>query len=635
MALIFKKLPCFIFTVFVFLSSHCATPRKNVEHNVHNSIEPINPGNIKMAGYLGEKIDLCIRNRIAAQDEDDLVEPFRHRTETRLWQSEFWGKWFLSAADAWLYTGDPVLKQKLDNAVAGLLDTQSNDGYIGNYAPEARLQHWDIWGRKYCMLGLLAYYDITGDARVLKSLRAQADFLLSEVGPGKADIVKTGNYRGMASSSVLEPMMLLYNRTGEQRYLDFAEYIVAQWETADGPRLISKAMADVPVAERFPKPESWWSWENGGKAYEMMSCYDGLLELYKVTGNPEYLLAVRKTVYNIIETEINIIGSGSSIECWYGGAARQTRPARHMNETCVTQTWMKLLFKLYQLTGDSRLMDQFEISMYNALLGAMRPDGSSFAKYSPLVGVRHLGELQCGMDLNCCTANGPRGILHIPRLAVMQDSAGPVVNLYGDMQASCELSSGNTVNLTLNSDYPLSGLINIQIKLDKEERFTIKLRKPHWSEKAQVYINEKELSFTELNGYIIIERSWKSGDDIRLQLDMDVIIHRDTQNDPAYIALTRGPVILARDQRLDDIDVDELARPVMNENGPLVLQRLAVDSPFLMVFAAPFVTGDYHEGEYGKPKDLLLCDYASAGGTWDDQSRFRVWLPQVIDPSKK
>ncbi|MBN2414128.1 glycoside hydrolase family 127 protein [candidate division KSB1 bacterium] len=619
----------------VFSFFHCATPRKNVEHKIHNTVESIGPGNIRISGYLGEKIDLCIRNRIAAQDEDDLVEPFRHRKETRFWQSEFWGKWFLSAADARLYTGEAALKQKLDNAVAGLLDTQSENGYIGNYAPEAHLQQWDIWGRKYCMLGLLAYYDITKDNNVLKSLKRQADFLLSEVGPGKADIIKTGNYRGMASCSVLEPMVLLYNRTGEQRYLDFARYIVAQWETADGPQLISKALAGVPVALRFPKPDSWWSWENGGKAYEMMSCYDGLLELYKVTRNPEYLQAVRKTVNNIIETEINIIGSGSSIECWYGGKARQTRPAKHMNETCVTQTWMKLLYKLYQLTGDSQLMDQFEITMYNALIGAMRPDGSSFAKYSPLVGVRHLGELQCGMDLNCCTANGPRGMLHIPFVAIMKDSAGPVINLYGDMEARCELPSGNIIHLTQSSYYPQSGLINIQISPERKESFTIKLRKPAWCESARVDINGMEQPGVIENGYIIIDRTWKAGDVVRLQLDMTVKIHSHPLNDPEYIALTRGPVVLARENRLDDVDVDETAKPVTQKNGLFIVRRRAVESPFWMVFAAPFITGDYHEGEFGKPKDLLLCDYASAGGTWDNRSRFRVWLPQALDPSAK
>ncbi len=56
---------------------------------------PANPSEIKMKGFIGEKIDFCINERNKKQDYDYLVEPFRHRKETRLWQSEFWGKWML------------------------------------------------------------------------------------------------------------------------------------------------------------------------------------------------------------------------------------------------------------------------------------------------------------------------------------------------------------------------------------------------------------------------------------------------------------------------------------------------------------------------------------------------------------
>ena len=67
-----------------------------------------------------------------------------------------------------------------------------------------------------------------------------ADHLLTQVGPGKTDIVKPVIFSGMPSSSILEPMVYLYRKTGDKRYLDFAKYIVEQWETPDGPKLISK-----------------------------------------------------------------------------------------------------------------------------------------------------------------------------------------------------------------------------------------------------------------------------------------------------------------------------------------------------------------------------------------------------------
>jgi len=63
---------------------------------------PLN--DVRLGGRLGRAIDLCIRNRVMAQDGEHLVEPFRRRAETNCWSSEFWGKWFTSAVSAQRYT---------------------------------------------------------------------------------------------------------------------------------------------------------------------------------------------------------------------------------------------------------------------------------------------------------------------------------------------------------------------------------------------------------------------------------------------------------------------------------------------------------------------------------------------------
>lgn len=120
-------------------------------------------------GFVGERLAASYKNRILAQDVNRLVEPFRNRTETGCWQSEFWGKWFTSAVLAYRYRPEPKLKNILDRAVSELIATQTPEGYIGNYAEASRLEQWDIWGRKYCMLGLLDYYDLTKDNKSLKA----------------------------------------------------------------------------------------------------------------------------------------------------------------------------------------------------------------------------------------------------------------------------------------------------------------------------------------------------------------------------------------------------------------------------------------------------------------------------------
>jgi uncharacterized protein len=585
------------------------------------------PSSIRIGGYLGGKMDLVINERIKRQDVDHLVEPFRHKNETSLWQSEFWGKWIQSAIAAYNYNKDPELLKMINDGVSGLLSTQMPDGYIGNYAENAYLQQWDIWGRKYTLLGLLAYYDLSGDKNVLKAACRLADHLLSQVGPGKTNIVKTGNYRGMPSSSILEPMVWLYRRTGNKKYLDFSKYIVAQWETSDGPKLISAALAGVPVSERFPFPSSWWSYENGQKAYEMMSCYEGVLELYRVTGESQYLKAAEAAVKNIIESEINIAGSGSAFECWYKGIKYQTKPAYHTMETCVTMTWMKLCFNLLRLTGNPEYADQIEKSTYNALMASLRSDGSQIAKYSPLGGIRHAGEEQCGMHINCCNANGPRAFMMLPLFALTGSPGEIFVNLYCQSKAVVQVSPNNNVSIEQVSDYPVSGKIGIKINPEKPENFTLSFRIPSWSSNTLISLNGTNITGIKPGTYKQIKRLWNKNDEVTIEIDLTAKLIR--QN--GHQAIVRGPVVLARDARFNDGFIYESA-VISEKEGTVDLVPLSKKPANIwMAFTAPLVLGTNLEGESGKPKQVSFCDFASAGNTWGEDSRYIVWIPQTLN----
>ncbi|MFA5329414.1 MAG: beta-L-arabinofuranosidase domain-containing protein [Prolixibacteraceae bacterium] len=592
-----------------------------------DSFEAWTPSSMKISGYLGEKIDLCINQRIKKEDVNMLVEPFKTRTEKHLWQSEFWGKWILSAIAACEYNHDPEMLKIVQEAANGLMATQTPDGYIGNYAPDSQLKDWNIWGIKYTLLGLQAYYDLTKDKKALDAACKLADYLLTQVGSGKADIVQTGNYRGMPSSSVLEPMVLLYRRTGENRYLDFAKYIAEQWETPDGPKLIGKALDGINVADRFPHPKTWWSWENGQKAYEMMSCYEGLLELYRITGEASYLKSAEMAVQNIIDTEINAAGSGTAFECFYHGAQRQTEPTYHTMETCVTFTWIKLCNNLLRLTGNPMYADQIEKATYNALLASMKFDGSQIAKYSPLEGMRHEGEQQCGMHINCCNANGPRAFTLLPKLALMTGKNEIVFNLYSQSDADLQLNPKNKISISESTTYPVAGKIEITIRPEKPETFTLALRIPEWSKQSTVLVNGTSMEGVRSASYFRIERAWKAGDKVELNLDMNGRLI--TLN--GYQAILRGPVLLARDSRFDDDFVDETAVIQAKDDAVELLPSKKKPENIWMAYTAPLVLGTDLEGEFRNPRPVYFCDFASAGNTWSYEARYRVWIKQTLN----
>ena len=619
-----------LFTIFLLISSGlCILAQKPVKPIIIDEFQVA--ASAATNGYVGKKLDTSYYNRILEQDYQRLIDPFKKHNEHSCWQGEFWGKWFTSAVLAYKYKPTTELLEVLKKAAYGLIETQTSDGYIGNYAPESRLKAWDIWGRKYVMLGLIAFYDISKDKKVLEAASKEADFLIKELNEKEAKIIKMGNHRGMAASSVLEPIIQLYVRTGNKTYLDFAEEIVRQWELPEGPQLISKS--NIPVGKRFPKPnpENWYGWEQGQKAYEMMSCYEGLLELYRLTGKEEYKTAVENTWQSIIDSEINIAGSGASVETWFSGKDLQQFPIEHYQETCVTVTWLKLNQQLLRLTGETKYADAIEQTFYNALLGSMRPDGSDWAKYTPLSGQRLKGSEQCGMGLNCCNASGPRGLFTIPLTAVMQSNEGATVNFFIDGVYELITPKKATINLIQQTKYPVEGKVDIKLEMKKTETMTLAFRIPSWCKKVSVIVNGESIQNTITDGYLKINRLWKDNDTISINFDLNAKLHR-IGDKGKYIAITRGPIVLTRDERLQGPHLETILTPLINDQGTLELTPVNNANPEIwMTFSAQFVPESYTEYS-SQSVDIELCDYASAGNSMNSFPFFKVWLPQLYNP---
>lgn len=580
---------------------------------------------VKISGFLGSKLDACFAHNVMTTDGSYLAAVFQKHDGTSDWKTEFWGKWMHSCVPAFRYTKDEALKQNMDASVKLMLAAQRADGYIGNYKDECHLQGWDIWGRKYTMMGLMHYFDLTGDKVTLAAARRVADQMMAEVGPGAAGKIQLiGMHHGMASCSVLEPIVWLYNRTRDKKYLAFAKHIAAAMEDfEDSPKLVSKALACVPVSERFPHPDPWWSWKNGIKAYEMMSCYQGLLELYQATGHAPYLQAAEATAQNIIGEEINAAGSGAAFECWYHGKRFETAPAYHMMETCVTTTWMRFCETLLRVTGKVVYADQLEKTAYNAYLATLARDGSTFSKYCPLGGTRSRGNDQCGMTINCCVANGPRGFVAIAESLLMADSEGLMVNFYHASKASITLPGLQTrVTVEQTTDYPKGNRVKMTVSPDKESAFALKVRIPMWSTKTAVTVNGLEVSGLVPGSYLVLRRTWMAGDTVELALDFSGRVESKSE----HFALFRGPLVLSRDARFNDGAVDQPAK--MPELGkPVEITPIECDNKDIwQAFTVLLQTGTDPESPEMKPHPVHFCDYASAGNTWQAESLYRTWL---------
>lgn len=583
---------------------------------------PLLPGETALqGGMLGKRITASEKNRLLRVDENDLLDAFERRsTPHQDWQGEHIGKFLHAATLAWSYTRDPALKAKIERVVVRLLHTQESDGYLGTYPPDQRWTRWDVWVHKYALLGLLAYYQFTHNlhssaaetgqsAAALTACRRIGDLLIHTFGsnPGQRDINRAGEHVGMAADSVLEPIVLLYRATSDPRYLDFARYIVTNYDAPGGPAILT-SLETYRSVRRVAN----------AKAYEMLSNFNGLLELYRATGEKRLLQNIRVGWNDIVLHRLYITGSASSFECFQDDGRLPNEEGANICETCVTVTWEQLNLQLLRLTGESCYADEAERAIYNHLFAAQKPSGNMWAYYTPLEGHKPYGNAT-----NCCLSSGPRGIALIPSFAYMTSrDGGLVVNLYNTGSATTRLPAGQ-VTVTQKTGYPYEGHITLRIAPKKNgQRFPLRLRIPAWTTGAHLTLNGKAFGESLPGTYAVIDRAWRRSDILALDIALPVRLVADDQANAGRVAVLRGPLVLALDSALNpDVaaQFDRVRLPV--ESGKKITLSPAPDRAVSgeMVFRADGRLA----GQPGRIP-LYLTPYATAGQ--DGRSRFMVWI---------
>ncbi|MBQ1962517.1 MAG: glycoside hydrolase family 127 protein [Clostridia bacterium] len=582
------------------------------------------------------------------------------------WRGEYWGKMMRGASMVWAYTRDEELYNVLVQTVRDMIASANEEGRISSYPLNMEFDAWDLWSRKYVMLGMQYFIEVCPDealkTEMIASMRRQADYIIARIGSskeGKKPIVKaTRHWRGLNSSSILEPIVRLYSLTGEQSYLDFATYIVGTGAT-DVINIFELAYENDAAPYQYPVT----------KAYEMTSCFEGLLEYYRITGEEKYRTAVINFANQILATDFTVIGScGCTHELFDHSSVRQANTNNHpvMQETCVTVTLMKFFLQVHLLTGDSKLMDAFEVALYNAYLGSINtekvieptlavdyPDlhlePLPFDSYSPLTaGTRgqKIGGFRPMSDnhyYGCCACIGAAGIGLVPRAQLLATKTGFAMNLYLAGSVKTVTPEGQTLLLCTETDYPKTGSIRITVELERPECFELKLRIPAWSIGTGLQFN-CEASAEIADGYAAVTHTWKTGDVITLSLDMRTrairplpyvkellvnkviwgvntmipLISKEDPMAPHHVALLRGPVTLAQENRLG-YSVDDPVEIAVDENG--YVDAVLSESPKAPYESILEVTVPLTDGSR-----MTLTDYASAGKLWTEESKMAAWI---------
>ena len=148
---------------------------------------------------------------------------------------------------------------------------------------------------------------------------------------------------GMAATAVLEPMCRLYRFTGQPRYREFCGYLVRSYDHPHGPRIVTTLLEGGGVYRVA-----------NGKAYEMLSNFNGLIDLYRLTADETLLSAVLHAWEDIVRQQLYRTGTLSAGEHFQPVGQLLTLQSSNVGEMCVTVTWLQLNWRLLRLTGEGR-----------------------------------------------------------------------------------------------------------------------------------------------------------------------------------------------------------------------------------------------------------------------------------------
>ncbi len=632
---------------------------------INNKSETAGLGNWKFTGIVGQRIDTVCEKRILSEFANTEIYPetedaFRERkddtvpNERKGWRGEFWGKYMVSVIAACRYYQSDELREQIRKRVKGLISTQDENGYIGTYADSMDFGRgtWNIWCRKYTLWGLMEAYELLGDQDIVEAAEKFMDHLISEVGPDAAHITDTGQFGGLPSSSILGPVVMLYRASGKKKYLDYALWMIGDW-TGDQAELyadlVGMALSGRPIHVWKEEP---WEWAKG---YEFLSVGEGMLELYRETGNTDLLDAAIRIYESIIEWERSPAGTVTFNDKFM----KSKYLINVLSELCDSVYWNRYLFQLYTLTGECHYMDEIERTFCNSLLCGMNINGDWGIRRQRF-SHQHIPSHQHFLKFHqCCMDNMPRGLLQYGESVLFTGSDGLYINLFHEGKGSAILDSGNCVDIRIEGDVLADGKLSIAVAPEQEEEFTLFLRIPGWSTENGICVNSLSPETAVSGEYCRIMRNWKQGDVISVCFDMSIHtdffdperipeddpnleFHRDHWKNVTYLGkngmenhcpegmiaasedlrdqedaviFNYGPRVLSRDIRLDDGDIfDSISRG--DTEGEIQITDSDPVKDIQSVYELEFKSG----------KKMKFCDHVSAGNTWDKRSIFNTWI---------
>jgi DUF1680 family protein len=517
-----------LFLLLVATLAQSYPENEKVTKRVQDQLSPVDLANVKVGGEIGRRIDVTLTNNILCVDVD---KEFLHCFKEKNSQGGRYtgmGKFIDAVVRLAYYTHNEKDLSLKKDVIDEIIETQEPDGYIGTMTPENRLvQVWDIHELNYIIYALVSDYKLFGEERSLGAARKAADYILNNWSKIPPDWEKKTRIAAFVSVTGLDQTMLtLYGATGDKRYLEFEV----------NQRDLENWNPGIVIGRRVLVE---------GHTYAYMAACLGQLELYRIRPE-EKLLGPTLGAMDFMTTNngMGITGGVGQAEIW----TDDQDGGRDLGETCSTTYQIRMYDSLLRLTGDSRYGDIMERTIFNALFGAQSPDGREIRYFTPFEGKRDYTQA------SCCVNNYRRLMPELPAMVYYRADNGVAINLYSASQASFAMNGTLSIAVKQETDYPNSGHVVIRVDPSTPAVFPLRLRIPSWCKNAVITVNGSPSEAKCNPGtFAVVERSWKAGDQVMLDMPMEWRLVRGRQKQAGRAAVMRGPLLFCLDPQQNEL----------------------------------------------------------------------------------
>jgi len=481
---------------------------------------------------------------------------------------------------------DPELERQIDDLADVIAGAQHGNGYLypshttgagssrhmmGDTPYTFIVHSHELYNVGHLYEAAIAYYRATGKKKLLNVAEKSARHINKVFFEGDPDYNDGRPIRQAPGHQEMElALVKLYRVTGQQLYLDMArKFLEIRGVTyvPDGEGVMSPTYAQqhAPVTRQN---------EAVGHAVRATYLYSAMADVGTLTGEPAYGQALDRIWGNITNTRMHITGGLGAVHGIEGFGPQYELPnADAFNETCAAVGNVLLNYRMFLLHKDAKYLDVAEVALLNNVLAAVNLEGNRFFYVNPLAadGKYPFNHGTAGrapwFGTACCPSNMARLVPQVPGMTYAHDDKDLYITFFAESRTQVELN-GTHVKVEQKTAYPNDGEISVVINPEKPAKFRLRLRIPTWSQERFVpgdlyryadsiarpialTVNGQRINAAVDKGFLSIEREWRAGDRVVLNLPMPVRItecHPAVKANTQRIAFTRGPFVLCAEE---------------------------------------------------------------------------------------